>query len=1023
MQKLNKKLLFILVLCLCCAGTSSAQEIYKLISGTVTDEKGNLLSGATVKAKGSTATAISDTAGKYSLSVPAKSKMLAISFVGMESIEKVIGTENRVDIILRFTNSTLADLVVVGYGTVRKKDLTGAVGSVKGDQITQVATADVVQAIQGRVAGVQVIANSGEPGSGAQIRIRGIGSINGSDPIYVVDGYQTGDISFLAPADIESIDVLKDASATAIYGSRGANGVVLVTTKKGKRGPIKFSFDTYMGNQKAWHTIPMVDATDYANLVLQAYANDGTALDTTTQLYTRLDFVRKNNFKGTNWQDEVMQSGFMQNHSLTMSGGNEQNRFRLSGTYFSQDGIVKNSSMKKYFINFSNDLTINKWLTAGVSGAFTHFDKNYYNADLYGGVLTTALSADPLTAAWDKISKNWGRADISYTNNPARSVDELKNNKGYGNYIVANVWAEAKIIKGLTFRTQFGTSLNTGHNKSYSPQFFIAVDEARDQSALWERRSESNSYMLTNYLNYTTSFKKHTIGAMVGTEVQTNSYNDFSATAYNVPADKDLMYLSSSQTTDYTVSGNQSKTSLQSYFGRLNYSFSSKYLLTATLRYDGSSKFLGKNRWGVFPSFAGAWIASDETFMKNIQPISLLKFRAGWGRVGNEQSAGAYGYATSVSGNNIYVFNDQLVQGFAPTTLSNPELKWEVNQQTNIGADISFFKNRLTFTADYFDRQTKDMIVSVPIPTYVGAGAPRVNAGTMSNKGFEFTANYTGGGELKYRVGANISFIQNKVTNLGGGAPQDGGGVGKIGNTTRTQVGMPFPYFYGLKTAGIFHTQAEVDAYKTKDGTAIQPNARPGDVKFVDNNLDGKIDDLDRVNLGNPYPDFQYGFNVDLSYKGFDLRLFIQGVQGNSIVNAMMSTTRNVSNSGGGWNNFETARLNSWTRTAPEKNEPRMTAQDPNNNMRFSDRYVMDGSYLRLKNIQVGYTLPKKILTKLNITNVRFYVAADNLFTVTRYQGFDPEIGSYNYNPYAYGVDVGTYPQSRTFRAGVNLNF
>ena len=473
MQKSNKNFFFILVLFLCSAGTSSAQEIYKLVSGTVTDEKGNLLSGATVKAKGTMATATSDNTGKYSLSVPAKSKILAISFVGMESIEKVIGTENRVDIILRFTNSTLADLVVVGYGTVRKKDLTGAVGSVKGDQITQVATADVVQAIQGRVAGVQVIANSGEPGSGAQIRIRGIGSINGSDPIYVVDGYQTGDISFLAPADIESIDVLKDASATAIYGSRGANGVVLVTTKKGKRGPIKFSFDTYMGNQKAWHTIPMVDATDYANLVLQAYANDGTALDTTTQLYTRLDFVRKNNFKGTNWQNEVMQSGFMQNHSLTMSGGNEQNRFRLSGTYFSQDGIVKNSSMKKYFINFSNDLTINKWLTAGVSGAFTHFDKNYYNADLYGGVLTTALSADPLTAAWDKISNNWGRADISYTNNPARSVDELKNNKGYGNYIVANVWAEAKIIKGLTFRTRapqryWATFLPTVRNRKGS---------------------------------------------------------------------------------------------------------------------------------------------------------------------------------------------------------------------------------------------------------------------------------------------------------------------------------------------------------------------------------------------------------------------------------------------------------------------------------------------------------------------------------------------------------------------------
>lgn len=1023
MLKLTKCFLLILFLLTCSVYASWSQEPSKLVSGTVTDEKGNALEGATVMVKGTKTTALTDKNGRYSIALSVKSKVLIFTFVGMPQEEVAVTASGTVNVSFKSSSTMLSDVVVVGYGTVRKKDLTGAVGSIKSDQITQVATTDVVQAIQGRVAGVQVIANSGEPGSGSQIRIRGIGSINGSDPIYVVDGYQTGDISFLAPADIESIDILKDASATAIYGSRGANGVVLVTTKKGKRGPIKFSFDSYVGNQKAWRTIPLVNATDFSNLVLQAYANDGAALDTTSQLYTRLNFVRKNNFKGTNWQDEVMQSGFMQNHSLTMAGGNDQNRFRLSGSYFTQDGIVRNSSMKKYFINFSNDLTINKWLTAGITGAFTHFDKNYYNSDLYSGVLTTALSADPLAPAWDKISNNWGRADISYTNNPARAVDELKNNKGYGNYIVANAWAEAKIINGLTFRSQFGTSLNTGHNKSYSPKFFIAVDEARDLSSLWERRSESSSWMLTNYLNYTKTIQKHNIGAMVGTEIQQNNYNDFYATGYNVPADKDLLYLSSSQSTDYTVSSNQSMSSLQSFFGRVNYSFNGKYLLTATVRYDGSSKFLGKNRWGVFPSFAGAWVVSDESFMQNIKAISLLKFRAGWGRVGNEQSASAYGYATSVSGNNIYVFNDQLVQGFAPNTLSNPELKWEVNQQTNIGADINFFKNRLTLTADYFDRQTKDMIVSVPIPNYVGAGAPRVNAGTMSNKGLEFTANYNGGGELKYRVGANISFIKNKVTNLGGGAPQDGGGVGKIGNTTRTEVGLPFPYFFGLKTDGIFHSQAEVDAYKNKTGIAIQPNAKPGDVKFVDNNADGKIDDLDRVNLGNPYADFQYGFNVDLSYKGFDLRIFIQGLQGNSIVNAMMSTTRNGSNSGGGWNNFETIRLNSWTAASPGNNEPRMTAQDPNNNMRFSDRYVMDGSYLRLKNIQLGYTLPKSLINHLNITNVRFYVAADNLFTLTRYEGFDPEIGSYYYNPYSYGVDVGTYPQSRTFRAGVNLNF
>ena len=598
-------LLFLLL-----SNQSKAQQ--KQVTGPVKDEKGNALSGATILAKGTTISAITNDKGIYLIDLPDKVTSLIFTYVGMQSEEITVTRSGVFNIDFKSAGATLTDVVVVGYGTVRKKDLTGSVGSIKSDQITQVATADVVQAIQGRVAGVQVIANSGEPGSGSQIRIRGIGSINGSDPIYVVDGYQTGDISFLAPADIESIDILKDASATAIYGSRGANGVVLVTTKKGKRGPVKFTLDSYVGNQKAWRTIPMVNATQFANLVLQGYQNDGTPLSLNSQLFTRLDFIRQNNYVGTKWQNEVMQGGFMQNHSLNMAGGSEQNRFRLSGTYFSQDGIVKNSSMKKYFINFSNDLTINKWLSAGISGAFTHFDKNYYNSDLYSGVLTIALSADPLAPAWDKITGNWGRADISYTNNPARTVDELKNNKGYGNYIVANAWAEAKIVKGLTFRSQFGTSLNAGHNKSYSPKFFIAVDEARDQSSLWERRSESQSWMWTNYLNYTKAFGKHSLSGMAGAEVQQNSYTDFYATAYNVPADKDLMYLSSSQTTDFTVSSNQCRTALQFYFGRINYSFSSKYLLTATIRYDGSSKFLGANRWGVFPSFAGAWVVSDE---------------------------------------------------------------------------------------------------------------------------------------------------------------------------------------------------------------------------------------------------------------------------------------------------------------------------------------------------------------------------------------------------------------------------
>lgn len=1016
-KKIARQVLLLLgILTVTC---SFAQE--RILSGKVVDEKGSPAAGASIKVKETSAGTTADANGQFRLAVSGAAKTLIVSHVGMQTQEIPLNGQTDFSITLSPGGTSLSDVVVVGYGSVRKKDLTGAVGSVKGDQITQVATPDVVQGLQGRVAGVQVISNSGEPGSGATIRIRGIGSINGSSPIYVVDGYQTGDISFLAPADIESIDILKDASATAIYGSRGANGVVVVTTKKGKKGPVRMTFDSYVANQKAWRTIPMVNAAEYAGLVMQGYANDGNPLNPNSMLFTRLDFVKQNNYKGTNWQDEVMQSGFMQNHSLTLSGGNDLNRFRISGTYFTQDGIVKNSAMKKYFVNFNNDITLNKWLSAGVSGAFTHFEKNYYNGDYYSGVLTTALIADPLTPAWNKITNNWGRADISYQNNPARSVDELKNNKAWGNYIVANAWAEAKIVKGLSFKSQIGTSYNVGHNKSYSPEFFVAVDEARDQSSLWERRSEWNSYVWSNYLNYNKVFGNHSVSAMAGAEVQQGRYRDFSAVAYDVPADKDLMYLSSSQSTDFQVTSNQSESALQSYFGRVNYSYNGKYLVTGTLRYDGSSKFLGDNRWGVFPSFAGAWVVSEEPFMQKVKAISLFKIRGGWGRVGNEQSAGAYDYTTSVFGNNIYVFNDQITQGFAPGSLANPELRWEVNQQSNIGFDLALFKNRLTFSADYFDRKTIDMIVNVPIPAYVGAGAPRVNAGSMRNYGVELAAAYNGGNKLRYNIGANITFINNELTSLGGGAPQDAGNSGKLGNTTRVEVGAPFPFFYGLKTDGIFNTQAELDAHKDKNGNAIQPNARPGDVKFIDVNEDGKIDDLDRVNLGSPYAKFQYGFNADLSYKGFDLRLFIQGVQGNTLVNAMHWSTRNGSNAGGGWGNFETIRLNSWTPQNPENNEPRMTATDPNNNMRFSDRYIQDGSYLRLKNIQIGYSIPASLLKRIKVASARVYVAADNLFTITKYEGFDPEIAGLG--GYSFGLDVGTYPQPRTLRAGLTLNF
>lgn len=1003
-------------------GIASAQD--RTLSGSVADEKGELLPGVSISVKGTTVGTNTNAEGRYTLRIPAGGKTLVVSFVGMQTKEIELGSQSTLDIVLQSDTKSLDEVVVIGYGSSKKSDLTGSVASIKSDQLTQIATPNVTQAIQGRVAGVDVTSNSGEPGGASRIRIRGVGTINNADPLYVVDGFQTADISFLAPGDISSMEILKDASATAIYGSRGANGVVLITTKRGKSGAARISFDGYAGVQQAWRTQKMLTASEYATLRLEAYQNDGTVLDPASSQYKRLNAAIQSNAKGTDWQKEVMQTGAIQNYSLNILGGSENSRYSITGTYFSQDGIVKNSGMKKYFIRFNNDYTLTKWLTGGVSGAFSRTNKTYTNNDLYAGVLTTALRVDPLTPAWDAATNNWGRADISYENNPARAVSEMAGNKGYESLLNANAYAEASFLKHFKFRSQFGVNYKNLHNKQYLPKFFIDVVEQRANSQLTELRGEQTQWVASNYITYDNTFGKHHIGFMAGTEAQRVQYADFGVTAYDVPADADLRYISSSRATSYNVTSSQSDESILSFFGRANYSYRDKYMLTATLRQDGSSRFMKNNRWGTFPSFAAGWNITDEPFMANIRQLSNLKLRAGWGQVGNQNSAANYGYVTTLSGGNRYILGGQIVEGFAPTTASNPELKWETTTSSNIGIDAAFFNNALTLTADYFVKKTSDMIVRVPIPVFAGVGPPYVNAGSMKNNGIELAATYRNEvGGLTYEIGANFTKIKNEVTSLGGGSPIESADVSRVGNITRTSVGREIAYFYGLKTDGIFHNAAELEAHKNSSGAAIQPNAQVGDVKFVDLNGDGVIDDKDRTYLGSATPGFTYGFNTTLGYKNFDLKVFFQGAQGVELVNALDYFTKNAQ---GQWNSVAD-RMNRWTPTNTNTNEFRMTLKDANQNYRFSDRYVQDGSYLRLRNVTLGYTLPKALVQSWKMANLRAYVSVDNLLTFTKYKGLDPEVGEYgynrSYNPLAVGVDVGTYPQPRTWRAGLTVNF
>lgn len=1005
-----------------------AQE--RTITGIVTDERGAAVGGATVSLKSGGIVATTDTTGKFSFVLPANDSAFTVTYVGMtpQDVKITAGTD-QYTVTLTTSTTSLSDVVVVGYGTARRRDVTGAVGTVKAKELTQIATPDPVQAMQGRVSGVQVVASSGEPGSGTRVRIRGIGSVNGSNPIYVVDGYQTGDISYLSPTDIESMDILKDASSSAIYGARGANGVVVITTRKGRSGPIRFTFDAYGGVQNAWRKLPMNNASNYAMLIQEAFAND--SLTVPANIKPTLDAAIAGQFgEGTNWQNEIFTTAPIQNYTLALQGGNEVNRVRISGTYFNQRGIVKNTGMEKYFFNFNDELKAAKWLRAGVTSSFTHYNRSAYNADLYSGVLTNAVSADPTTPVFDPVTGNYGRPGISYANNPVRVVNEIKNARTYGSLLVGNIWGEITFMKGLTFRSQFNASYSNTHARNYLPKIYIDPVEQRSQSSLYELRGEDVGWMWTNYVNYTKTFGDHYVNAMVGAELQNANHNEIALTAYNVPTNTSLQYIGNAQSTNYSVNPNNTQfpvfsTGLQSFFGRVNYNFREKYLVTGTVRRDASSRFLGENRSGIFPSFGLGWVVSEEGFLQNNRTVSYLKIRGGWGEVGNEQATNPYPYITGFSGNNLYTFGaGETVQGYAPNTYGNPSLKWETNQQSNIGLDINFLDNKLTFSADLFNRKTKDMILPVPIPIYAGAPAsPFMNTGTMVNRGVEMSAGYSAGKNFTYSFGANVTLLENKVTSLGAATSQPGGSTGKLGYLTLMQQDQPFPLFYGLKTQGIFHSQAEVAAYIDKSGNMIQPNARAGDVKFVDLNNDGVINADDRTALGNPNPDVQYGFNGSLGFKHFDLTFFLQGVAGNEIINAITYNTRSVSNSGGGWFNTEVTRLNRWTPTNPNASEPRMTVLDPNNNMQFSDRYVEDGSYLRMRNLQLGYTIQKNALSRWGMSNARIYVAVDNLFTITDYTGYDPEVSGYYADPYFSGIDVSGYPQARNFRLGVSVGF
>jgi TonB-linked SusC/RagA family outer membrane protein len=845
-------------------------------------------------------------------------------------------------------------------------------------------------------------------------------------------------IDFLAPSDIESIEVLKDAASAAIYGTRAANGVIIVTTKSGKKGKSNLTYNASYGMQNPWKKRDVLNASDYAMIMNEIATNDGNALP--------YDEDYASYGEGTDWQDAVFNySAPVQSHSIAIQGGSDMVTYYSSVNYFSQEGIVGAEKSKYDRLSvrlktemkvFEEDRPLFKSLKVGINVAYSDIkSKGIDTNSEWGSPLGSALmlspiepvyqtdpdiiSTYPLNSVVDEEGNVFNIVGKQEITNPVASL-YLRNQQGWSRKLVSNAFAELGLAKNLTFRSSFNAEVAFWGGRSYSPVNYLNTTNKRDVNSVSKNTSEGLTWLFENYLRYDNSFGEHNLSVLAGQSAQYNYGESLSGTNYNLPEemwDKAYIDYATGTIEEQQTSGGVWEGTLASYFGRVNYDFGEKYLFTGIVRRDGSSKFGPKNKWGVFPSASVGWVATNEEFLNtSSETLSFMKIRASWGMNGNERSLSDFQYTTTLSGGNNYTYgngsSEAIVNGVKPSGLTNPDLHWEVSEQTDIGIDTRFFSDRLSFTADYFIKKTKGMLIEMPVPALVGDAAPTGNVGTLENRGFEFELGYNNRfGEFNYGVNGNISFLKNKIENIGneeGILYHDYYAV--AGAITRSENGMPYRYIYGMKTDGIFQTQEEIDAYKETISIEDGSKPLPGDVRFVDNNGDGILDEDDKTMLGNSTPDFIYGATFTADWRSIDISLFLQGVAGNEIYDA--TRRPEISSS-----NYSSYILNRWNGEGSSNYQPRLTTKDTNKNNRVSDLHVYKGDYLRVKDLQIGYTIPSSITKKVGISRCRIYYSGHNLLTFTNYFGFDPEIGAGN------GVDKGIYPQPRVNNIGINLTF
>ena len=1054
-----------MLLALMVSMASFAQDFTGIL-GTVIDENGDPVIGATVveKAQPQNAT-ITNIDGQFAIKV-AEGTSLVISYVGYQTIE--VKAKNQMSVTLKEDAQVLNDVVVIGYGVQKKSVVTAAISKVTGDDLNLTRPSRIEDALKGKVSGVQITQASGQPGSASKFTIRGSGSVNNSDPLYIVDGMAVeGGISYLNPVDIASVEILKDAASAAIYGARAANGVVLVTTKSGTSGKTTINYDVSFGWQNPWKKKAVLNAQQYMTIMNEAQVNDGNV-----PRYSA-DYIAGFQGNGTDWQDEVFNyNAPVQQHQVSVSGGNDKMNYFLSLGYFDQEGIVGGDydrsnynrwslrSNSTYTVFEANDRTFLNKIKVGVNVGYSRAKSSGITTNTeYGSILGSALTFSPLQPVY--LSEEEGKALLAeqpyaITKNgrvfslPPTGFQELTNpvatlnqpSHGYNNEdkFVASFYAELDVLPGLKFKSSYGADLAFWGYDGYGMQDYRGTMAHTDQSWVSSSMNRGFRWQVENVLTYQKTFaEKHNLTVVLGQSANRYTYRNLSGNDYQLldtdPLKANIDYAIADRSEERVSggTGGYDKTSLASYFGRLDYNFDERYMIQFTLRRDGSSVFGTNNKWATFPAVSLGWNVLNEPYLQKVKPswFNVMKIRASWGQNGNA-SIGNFLYMSLMDGGENYYFggsynpqsqtNDgSMVYGSSPGRVANPDVKWETSEQIDLGVDLRFFDSRLSFSFDYFKKKTKDMLAYMPVPTYIGQSSPMGNLGKMENWGYEFEFGWKDHvKDFSYYFNGNISILKNKMVDLGnesGETDYEGAGAGGVGTYVHAKNGDVWPYFYGLKTNGLFQNWDEVNSYTNANGGLIQPNAHPGDVRFVDVDGDGSIGSGDRTKIGKGAPDVTFGFTLGAEWKGFDFNAAFQGTLGNDVFDFAQRGDVPAMNRPS-W------IMDRWHGEGTSNKIPRMTSANPNGNWQSSDLFIKNGSYMRLKTIQLGYTLPQNLTRVASIQRLRFYVSAENLLTITGYDGFDPELGGGDgASATAMGVDKGIYPQSRTIYVGANITF